>query len=150
MELLQPIFLWGMLGLSIPLLIHLWNGRQGKTLAWAASQWLPTSKTQPVQGIRLDHWLLLFLRMLLILLIVMLLSQVFIKSWGNEKSVHTLHLVQPDPALVENFKFELTQAIDNGDKMYWLDEGLSPIKDLEEVDSLSRKNLSLQYALGQL
>jgi len=86
MELLQPIFLWGMLGLSIPLLIHLWNGRQGKTLAWAASQWLPTSKTQPVQSIRLDHWLLLFLRMLLILLIVMLLSQVFIKSWGNEKS----------------------------------------------------------------
>ena len=150
MELLQPIFLWGMFGLIIPLLIHLWNGRRGKKLAWAASHWLPTSTTQPVQGFRLDNWLLLFLRMLLILLIVMLLSQLFITSWGKDNSVHTLHLVQPDPALVENFKFELTTARENGEKLYWLDRELSPINELEEVHSLSHNTASLQHALGRL
>ena len=149
MELLQPTYLWGLLGLSIPLAIHLWNGRQGKILPWAASRWLPLASSQPVRGIRLENWLLLMLRILLILVFILLLSEIFIHSWGKEKSRHTIHLVQPDPALVENFRFELSQALSKGDRLYWLDEGMNPLNDLEEVKHLSHNTIPLQHALHQ-
>ena len=74
MEILQPILLWGLLGLSIPLAIHLWNGKKGKNVAWAAMAWLSEQENQSSKSIRLDQILVLLLRMILLVLFVLLLS----------------------------------------------------------------------------
>lgn len=149
MDLLQPIFLWGLIGAGVPLLIHLWNKRQGVLLDWAASRWLPTPNNQPVKGLRLDNWLLLLLRMLLIILVVLLLSQPHLSSMARNDTGRTIHLVQPAPGLVENYKFELSNAINNGEDLFWLNENLERITDLNDVAELTLSSRPLQQALHQ-
>src|SRR5690606_22864399 len=82
--------------------------------------------------------------------VVMLLSQLFIASWGKDNDVHTIDLGRPDQALVENIKFELTRVRENGEKLYWMERKLNHINELEEVHSLSHNTASLQHALGRL
>ena len=149
MDLLQPIFLWGLIGAGVPVLIHLWNKRQGVLLDWAASRWLPIPNNQPVKGLRLDSWLLLLLRILLVILIVLLLSHPYLSSMERSNAGRTIHLVQPAPALVANYKFELSNALSNGEDVYWLNENLDRVVDLKDPAEFAQTSRPLQQALHE-
>ncbi len=151
MEFLQPIMLLGLLGISIPILIHLWNGRRGRTVSWAAMQWLEVKENKPQKTIKLEQWLLLILRVLLIMIVVFILSNVLLKSLASEPENQALHLVQPSEELVAEFRFEIQQAIEKGEAVYWMDEDLSPIYSLEDANSDSKNDeLQLQKALDEM
>ncbi|WP_416171334.1 BatA domain-containing protein [Algoriphagus boritolerans] len=72
MEFLQPIFFWGLLGISVPVLIHLWNGRKGKVLDWAAMNWLNAQASQSSRSFKLEQLRLLVLRVLIWTCLVLL------------------------------------------------------------------------------
>ncbi|WP_192350752.1 BatA domain-containing protein [Algoriphagus sp. Y33] len=146
MQFLQPILLWGLLGISIPILIHLWQGRKGQVLHWAAMHWLSKEESSVAKGFRLENILVLLLRILMLVLLVLLLSQVFIPILKNMPEERVIHLVQPTAQVVEEFKFELQQALEKGDEVYWADENLTPIEDLnyfKSKDKISNIQASL-------
>ena len=117
MEFLNPGILWGALAISLPVILHFWHQKRGKELPWAASRWLSGLVLQKSRGIRLENLLLLILRCLLLLLLVFWLSEpLFKRLTGKQEKVHW---IQPDKAVVENFRFELEEAEKRGEKRFW-------------------------------
>jgi uncharacterized integral membrane protein len=135
MEWIQPTFLWGLLGISIPVAIHLWNGRRGKVVGWAATAWLNTQESQSSRSLRLDQWLLLLVRILLFILLVMLVVGLWWKSLDQANGQRTVHLVIPDEQVEAEFRFELNQALEKGEEVLWWVEGL-PAYESGEIPKL--------------
>lgn len=74
-HLLSPIMLLGISGMIIPLLIHLWNVKKGKTLKIGSVSLLGESSKQNARSLRLLDLVLLLLRCLLILIISIILAE---------------------------------------------------------------------------
>lgn len=151
MEFLQPILLWGLLGLSVPILIHLWNGKKGKLVSWAAMHWLQEQDNQSSKSIRIDQLLLLFLRGMLIVLLVFLLAQLFVKAWDTSEEGEVIHLIQPNQVVISYFKFELEQALERGEKVILADNVLTEIESLDKLSQISLNQTNkIQESLDQL
>ena len=146
MQFLQPIMLWGLLGISIPILIHLWRGKKGQVISWAAMEWLSTKESSVAKGFRFENILVLLLRILLIVLLVLLLSQVFIASLSEASEERVVHLVEPSQQLAEEYRFEIQQALEKGEEVYWATGELEEIHDLNNLKS-TNKEFSLQVSL---
>ena len=65
LQLLNPIWLFAIGGIVIPLIIHLWNIKKGKTLKVGSISLLGESSRQSAKSLKLIDLLLLFLRCLL-------------------------------------------------------------------------------------
>jgi hypothetical protein len=120
MEFIQPLFLWGMSAVVVPVVIHFWHQKRGKTLSWAATRWLQEKNQQQQRGIKLDNLLLLMLRCLVIIVLALLLSQPILTGLTKPAVVEKIHLVQPEKAVVDNYRFELEEAIRKGEAVYWI------------------------------
>ncbi len=81
-----PYWLLAASAILIPIAIHLWNKRQGKTVKVGSIRWLEASASKQWSRIRLtDVWLLL-LRCAIIILLAVALAKPFIEvGAGNEK-----------------------------------------------------------------
>jgi len=62
----HPAYLWGLLALSLPILVHLFNRRRPRPLAFGAIEFVLRSQQRRVRRLRLRQILLLALRCLLI------------------------------------------------------------------------------------
>jgi hypothetical protein len=83
MQFAQPIFLWALAGLSIPIAIHLLSRKEGKVIRLGSLRHLQETSTQQFKGIKLNEILLLILRSLLIVLFVSLISGIY---WRSENA----------------------------------------------------------------
>jgi len=153
MEFLNPYILWGSLAVSIPIVIHFWHQKKGKVIAWAATQWLSEKNLQQSRGIRLDNILLLIIRCLLLLLLVFILSKPLIQ-WSKSTAERTkIHLIQPNQLIVENYKFEIEEALKKGEKCYWLTSKPIQFVDINDIPPQTLKNIdatSMQIALNEI
>jgi hypothetical protein len=85
-QFLQPIWLWAMTAIAVPLFIHLWNIRQGKTLKVGSIAFLTESTRAHSRSLRISELLLLLLRCLLLIMLALLLSNpVWIRQTGSSK-----------------------------------------------------------------
>ncbi len=75
MEFLQPILLWGLPAVFLPLVIHLLNRLRYRQVDWAAMAFLLAATRRSTNNLRIRHWLLLASRMLIVLLIILALSR---------------------------------------------------------------------------
>ncbi|MGM9511836.1 BatA domain-containing protein [Larkinella sp. GY13] len=124
MEFIQPLFLWGIGAVVIPVVIHFWHQKRGKTLAWAATRWLQERNQQQQRGIKLDNLLLLLLRCLMVMLLALILSQPILTGLTKPVAVAKIHLVQPEKVVVDNYRFELEEAIRKGEAVYWINAAI--------------------------
>jgi len=151
MNFTQPVMLWGMLAIAIPVFIHIWNKKKGIVIEWATTQWLLDKSQQQHRGIRLDNILLLILRCLLIILLAFLLSQPIIKLFDQTQSTKKIHLVEPVGNVIENYRFELETALKNGEQVYWI--SASPVN-ISNLSSLPEKKetdiLLIQKSINKL
>lgn len=76
MQFSNPILLWGLLGLSIPIGIHLLSRKEGKLIKIGSIRHLENADTKQFKSIRLNEVLLLALRCLLITVLIFALSGV--------------------------------------------------------------------------
>ncbi|WP_247235066.1 BatA domain-containing protein [Telluribacter sp. SYSU D00476] len=151
MELLQPVMLWGALAIAIPILIHFWHQKRGKVLAWATTQWLLTKNQQQHRGLRLDNLPLLLLRCLVLLVLTLLLSRPVLDRWSTTPISQQIHLVQPDPYVTDNYRFELEEALKKGEKVYWIHAPVSEVQELTALpEAQSLNSLQIQAAINQL
>lgn len=144
MTFLQPAFLWGLLAVAIPVLIHLWHQKRAQPLPWAAMQWLREASQQQQRGLRFDDWLLLALRCLVIALLSVLLAQPVLKQ-NDARAFRTVHLVQPDSLVTASFRFELAEARQRPETVVMLPTGrpLNPLRLQHVIDSLRGPTVSL-------
>ena len=83
----NPSYLWALLGLLVPLAIHLWSKKEAKTIKIGSIQLLDESNSRQSSSIQLNEWLLLLLRMLIIALIVLLMAGPQWRTKGNQKQI---------------------------------------------------------------
>jgi hypothetical protein len=82
LQLLNPIALFASAAVIIPVLIHLWNIRKGKTLKVGSIALLAESSRQPARSRRITNWPLFLLRCLLLILLALLLAN---PLWQTDK-----------------------------------------------------------------
>ncbi len=77
---LNPTYLWAFLGLTVPLAIHLWSKKKGKTIKIGSVQLLKKADTKQSRSIQLNEFWLLVLRLFLISVLVLILSNLHIRK----------------------------------------------------------------------
>jgi hypothetical protein len=74
MSFLHPTYLWGLFGLLVPLIVHLLNKGEVKTIKVGSIQFLEAQETTQTKKLKLNEYALLLLRMLLLGLLVLAIS----------------------------------------------------------------------------
>ncbi len=77
---LNPTYLWAFLGLTVPIAIHLWSKKEGKTIKIGSIQLLNKADTKQSRSIQLNEFWLLVLRLFLISVLVLILSNLHIRK----------------------------------------------------------------------
>lgn len=96
MQLLYPIGFLALIGLLIPVIIHLWSVKQGKTLKIGSIALLGESSSATSKSLKLTDVLLFILRCLLIILIAFILAQPFLQVKVNHQKTSGWILVTPN------------------------------------------------------
>ena len=78
-NLLNPMMLLGLLGITLPILVHLLSRKRYDIIQWGAMQFLELGR-RTRRKIRLEGWLLLAIRMLLIGLITLALARPWVSG----------------------------------------------------------------------
>ena len=78
----HPAYLWGLLAVALPILVHLFNQRRPRPLAFGAIEFVLRSQRQKARRLRLRQILLLALRCLLIAAVALALSRPSLKPKG--------------------------------------------------------------------
>ena len=102
MAFLYPLFLWALLAISIPVVVHLFNFRRYKTVYFPSIRFLREVQHQTRSTSQLKHLLVLFARIFTILFLVAAFAQPFIK---------------PTEGVVNNGKKAISIYIDNSFSM---------------------------------
>lgn len=74
--------LYGLGAASLPIIIHLLNRRKYREMPWAAMRFLMAAVKKNTRRIRIEQWLLLAVRTLIILLVVSAMAKPFLESLG--------------------------------------------------------------------
>jgi hypothetical protein len=74
--------LYGLVATGVPILIHLLNRRKHREVPWAAMRFLMAAIRKNRRRIRIEQWLLLAVRTLLVLLVVSAMAKPFLESFG--------------------------------------------------------------------
>jgi hypothetical protein len=86
-----PLFAFGIANLPMlgwlaaaaaPILIHLWSRRKYREMSWAAMEYLLAAARQQSRRLRIEQWLLLVVRTLLIVLIVLAVAEPYLERTG--------------------------------------------------------------------
>ncbi len=75
MTFLSPTILFGLAAVSIPLIIHLLSMRKTREIDFSSIRFIEELKHESIRRLQLKHWILIFLRMLLIAALVMMFAR---------------------------------------------------------------------------
>lgn len=90
---LNPTYLWALLGLIVPIGIHLWSKKEGKTIKIGSIQLLDESDSKQTSSIQINELWLLLLRIVLISVLVVLIAGPQIKR--KITKVPVTYIVEP-------------------------------------------------------
>ncbi|MFI5459266.1 MAG: BatA domain-containing protein [Isosphaerales bacterium] len=74
--------LYGLAAAAVPIVIHLLNRRKYREVSWAAMQFLLAALRKNRRRIRVEQWLLLAIRTLVVLLVVTAMAKPFLETFG--------------------------------------------------------------------
>src|ERR1700743_3120240 len=124
MILFNPIWLFALAALSIPVAIHLWNIRQGKTLKVGSISLITVSSQKRSRSLKLHDLLLLLLRCLLLALLALVLTMPFWQRNINPSSIKGWVMI-PKENLKESyqkFKPEIDSLTKAGYEFHYFDK----------------------------
>lgn len=102
MTFLQPTYLWALTGIIIPVAIHLWSKKDGKTIKVGSIQFLNQSNAIKSKNINLQEYVLLLLRILCIALLAFILAKPQFKNSTLQNKL--TYIVEP--SLLKNTSFK--------------------------------------------
>ncbi|TDE11362.1 BatA domain-containing protein [Dyadobacter psychrotolerans] len=96
MSFLFPSFLWGLLAISVPVAIHIFNFRRTKRVYFTNVAFLKAVETQTRSIRKIKHWLIMAARILAITCLVLAFAQPFLPGKNNlaagRKGITSLYL----------------------------------------------------------
>lgn len=94
-QFLQPAAFLALLGLLVPVLIHLWERREGRRVLFGSIRWLEEAETRRVSHLQFsDVWRFL-LRCAILVLFTFLLADAIFKNRKTEQDVRHWVLIEP-------------------------------------------------------
>ncbi len=138
MTLLQPTYLWGLLGLIIPIAIHLWSKRKVKIIKVGSTQFIAETKSKQSNSLQINEWWLLLLRGLLLAVLILILTQP--TTTQNPKNIPIAYIFEP--ALIDTPEKQSSFNTLPLDNRFLLQEGLPK---WEEKTVISTKNTAPSY-----
>jgi SAM-dependent methyltransferase len=84
MGFLNPLLLFGLAAVSVPIIIHLLNRRKFQKVVWAAMRFIQTSVERNQRRMRVEDMILLALRCLLLALLAFALARPAFKNAGSD------------------------------------------------------------------
>ncbi len=133
LTLLQPIWLLASTGIIVPIVIHLWHVKQGKTLKVGSLAFLQQSSKQQSTSLKITDWLLLIIRCLLIIALALLLAK---PQWQSQPKTNEqkawLVLDANDPLTAyHHFKPSIDSLLAGNNELHLLQQGF-PKFDLKD------------------
>ncbi len=95
----NPLWLWGLAGLIIPVAIHLLSRREGKTVPFGSLRFLEETPSSQFKGIRLNEVFLLVIRAFCIIILVLFLAGVSIKDESRTKILLIEDAIAESPSI---------------------------------------------------
>lgn len=140
MNWLNPIALWGLTALAIPVIIHLWSKNKTKEIAFGSIRFLKESSTLQSKRIEFSEFPLLLLRLLILVFLVMLLAKWFnITEVEKEKALLLGEGIElPKAYKDKEIRVLNTASFGKSSNQWYLLEKLS--KEHPEIDSLTYIN----------
>ena len=145
MYFLSPTFLWALIGLIIPIAIHLWSKKEGRTIKVGSVQLLRPSESTKSSAIHLNEWWLLLLRILLIILIVGILAEPRLQQ--PEKPISLAYVIEPS-LLLEDRLNTVLDSVNDDVPIHLFMEGFPLLGDRTELETSSVKT-PLYWQLAQ-
>lgn len=147
MQFLYPIGLLALAGLIIPLIIHLWNVKQGKTLKIGSIALLGESSRASSKSFKINDWLLLLLRCLLLVLLVFLLAQPYLKknTSGNSKNGWILIDKATFQQVFISNKKTIDSLLKKGYEIHDFNMGFTPLTLKDTADNRTTQANNLNY-----
>ena len=133
MILLNPIWLFALAALSIPVAIHLWNIRQGKTLKVGSISLINVSSQKSSRSLKLHDLLLLLLRCLWLTLLAFVLTQPLWQRHINLSQIKGWVLIPKEDLkeTYQKFKTKIDSLTKAGYEFHYFNKGF-------EKDDLSK------------
>ncbi|MCP4883338.1 MAG: hypothetical protein GY908_06075, partial [Flavobacteriales bacterium] len=132
MVFLNPLFLWALLGISIPIAIHFWSKKKVRTIKIGSTQFLKELNPKQTSSIRLNQWFLLLLRVMILGLITLILAMPRLELLKTERSI--TYLVEPSLLTLEKVQTLLDTVADDQIRLLQSD---FPLTDESEENSQS-------------
>lgn len=146
MTFLNPTYLWALLGLAIPIAIHLWNKKEGKTIKVGSIELFKASEAKQTNSIKLNEMVLLALRLLTIALLVFILAEPQFKGKLDNESV--VYMVEP--MLTKNNKIKtIIDSLESTGPVYILAQGI-PEYNNDEYDETDYNSYSYWQLAKQM
>ncbi|SFR54737.1 N-terminal double-transmembrane domain-containing protein [Robiginitalea myxolifaciens] len=130
MSFANPTLLWTLLGVLVPISIHLWSRREARTLKVGSVSLLEASSTVKSRALRPSEWLLLFLRCLVIALLALLMANPFFEKKGE--TVATVYVLDP-ALLIDGYPQGLLDSLPEDAEVRLLQSEL-PVLDVSDDD----------------
>ncbi|MFT6371048.1 MAG: hypothetical protein ACJAWH_002133 [Maribacter sp.] len=145
MTFFQPTYLWGLFAVALPLIIHLLNKGDVKTIKVGSIRYLKEQETKQTRQLKLNELLLLFLRMLLLALLVFALAETKLNL--QNKNVILTYVIEPSLLKEGQMNLFLEDAPDATLRL--LVKGF-PELDLEKLPDIKTDNWQMAQELQQL
>lgn len=141
MQFLYPIGLLALAGMVIPLIIHVWNIRQGKALKIGSIALLAERAALRSRSYRLTDWLLLFLRLLILILIALLIARPWIVNQQRQKMDNGWILLEKVQfrQVYQQHKDQIDSLLAKGFSLHELKTGFAP---LSWKDTLTNREIN--------
>ena len=144
----NPLYLFALAGLAIPVAIHLLSRKEGKIIKLGSVRHVVETSTQQFKGIKLNELVLLALRCAMIVVFSLLLSGLQCTNQGNEKWVIVEKGLKSSPG----FNSILDSLKNDNYSLHLLDKGFPELRDSNNtsfeinywqlIEELKQKNLS--------
>ncbi|WP_034920826.1 BatA domain-containing protein [Gillisia sp. CAL575] len=149
MSFLNPTYLWALLGLVIPVAIHLWSNKEGKTIKIGSIQFLAKSDVKQTNSIKLNELILLLLRMIIITVLVFILAEPQLKR--AQENVSIMYLIEA--SLLKNESLSsFVDSLSENSSIRFLQEGFPDLDTYieEEVNNTIPNYWQLAKAMEEL
>ena len=134
MPFLNPTYLWALLGLLVPIAIHLWSKKEGKTIKIGSIKLLQSADSKQSSSIQINEYVLLALRLAVITILVVLIAGPQFKK--KTTTVPLAYFIEP--ALVHQTRIgPLLDSLKATAPIYLLQEGFP------EIDKYTEKTTTM-------
>lgn len=150
-QFVQPIWLLAIAGITVPVIIHLWNVKQGKTLKVGSIAFLTESARAHSKSLKLSELLLLLLRCLLLIVIALLLCKPFWERQADLAGEKGWILIERKSVKEAYNKFQpaIDSLLKSGYSFHYFNQGFKEVQfeDALRLELASVKETSVPYWL---